>query len=62
RQILGAVIGGLLMGYGARIAFGCNIGALYSGISTLSLSGWIYGIFMFLGAVIGSKMLMKFFI
>lgn len=62
KQILGAVIGGLLMGYGARIAFGCNIGALYSGIASLSLSGWVYGIFMFLGAVAGTKILVKFFI
>ncbi|MDW7668457.1 MAG: YeeE/YedE thiosulfate transporter family protein [Bacillota bacterium] len=61
KQVLGAVIGGLFMGYGARIAFGCNIGALYSGISSLSLSGWIYGIFMFLGAITGTKILMKFF-
>ncbi|SRR6056297_231233 len=62
KQIIGAVIGGLLMGYGARIAFGCNIGALFSGISSLSLSGWIYGIFMFLGAIIGSKILVKYLI
>jgi len=61
KQVLGAVIGGLLMGYGARIAFGCNIGALYSGISSLSLSGWIFGVFMFLGAVAGTKILIKFF-
>lgn len=61
RQVLGAVIGGLLMGYGARIAFGCNIGALYSGIASLSLSGWVFGFFMFLGAISGTKILIKFF-
>lgn len=61
RQIFAAIIGGLLMGYGARIGFGCNIGALYSGIASLSLSGWVYAVFLFLGAYVGSKLLVKFF-
>lgn len=61
KQVAAAVLGGLLMGYGARIAFGCNIGALYSGISSLSLSGWVYAAFIFLGAVVGSKLLVKYF-
>ncbi len=61
RQVIAASLGGLLMGYGARIAFGCNIGALFSGIASLSLSGWVFAIFMFLGAVVGSKLLVKYF-
>ncbi len=61
KQIVAAVLGGLLMGYGARIAFGCNIGALYSGIASLSLSGWVYAAFLFLGAIVGSKLLVKYF-
>ncbi len=61
RQVIAAVIGGLLMGYGARIGFGCNIGALYSGIASLSLSGWVYGVFMFFGAIVGSRLLVKYF-
>ncbi|HSV56545.1 MAG TPA: YeeE/YedE thiosulfate transporter family protein, partial [Magnetospirillaceae bacterium] len=61
RQALAAVLGGLLMGYGARIAFGCNIGALYSGIASLSLSGWVFGVFLFVGAIIGSRLLVKHF-
>lgn len=61
KQVIAAVLGGTLMGYGARIAFGCNIGALFSGIASLSLSGWVFGAAMFIGAVIGSKLLVKFF-
>ena len=61
RQVVAAILGGLLMGYGARIAFGCNIGALYSGIASFSVSGWVFGIFLFLGAVVGSKLLVKYF-
>jgi len=61
KQVVGAILGGLLMGYGARIASGCNIGALYSSIASLSLSGWVYALFLFLGAIVGSKILVKFF-
>ncbi len=61
KQVAAAVLGGLLMGYGARIAFGCNIGALFSGIASMSLHGWVYLVFIFLGAWIGSKLLVKVF-
>ena len=61
KQIIAAILGGLLMGYGSRIAFGCNIGALFSGIASLSVSGWVFAIFLFLGAIVGSKLLVKFF-
>ena len=61
RQVAAAVLGGLLMGYGARIGFGCNIGALFSGIASFSVSGWVYMVFLFLGAWAGSKLLVKFF-
>ena len=61
RQIVAAVCGGLLMGYGARLAGGCNIGALFSGIASMSLSGWVFAVSLFAGAFIGSKLLTKFF-
>lgn len=61
RQVIAASLGGLLMGYGARIAYGCNIGALFSGIASLSLSGWVFAVAMFFGAIVGSKLLVKYF-
>ena len=42
RGALAAALGGLLMGYGARLAFGCNIGAYFSGIASGSLHGWLW--------------------
>jgi uncharacterized protein len=42
RPLAAAVIGGLAMGYGARIAFGCNIGAFFSGVASTSLHGWLW--------------------
>ena len=61
KQVVAAILGGLLMGYGARLAGGCNIGALFSGIASLSLSGWVFAVFLLAGAWIGSKLLAKFF-
>ncbi|TDL35516.1 YeeE/YedE family protein [Jeotgalibacillus sp. S-D1] len=45
----GSIIGGLLMGYGARLAFGCNIGAYFGGISSFSLHGWVWAVMAMLG-------------
>jgi len=55
RLALGAVIGGLLMGYGARLAYGCNIGAYLGGIASMSLHGWVWGIMALLGTWIGLR-------
>jgi uncharacterized membrane protein YedE/YeeE len=42
RGLAGAALGGLLMGIGARLAFGCNIGAMVGGISSGSLHGFLW--------------------
>ena len=60
KQLIVALLGGVIMGYGTRLAFGCNIGALFSAIPSLSLHGWVFGIFMFLGAGVGSIILIKY--
>ncbi|MHC5268311.1 YeeE/YedE family protein [Enterococcus sp. LJL98] len=49
------IIGGLLMGFGARLAKGCNAGALYSAISTFSVSGWVFLVAMSLGGMLALK-------
>ncbi|NTW72101.1 MAG: YeeE/YedE family protein, partial [Eubacteriaceae bacterium] len=48
-------VGGTLMGIGARLANGCNVGAMFSGIANLSLSGWIFTLMMCLGAMVVLK-------
>jgi uncharacterized membrane protein YedE/YeeE len=53
RSALAAAIGGLLMGYGARLSFGCNIGALFSGIASGSLHGWVWFAMAFIGSLAG---------
>lgn len=60
KQLFGAMAGGFLMGVGARLAAGCNIAALFSALSALSLTGWLFAASLLTGAVIGSKILINF--
>ena len=54
RDAITAIIGGLLMGYGARLAFGCNIGGFLGGVVSGSLHGWGWLVFGFLGNAVGA--------
>jgi len=56
KEIFKTIIAGLIMGIGARLAFGCNIGAMLGGIVSGSLHGWIWLIFAFLGSYFVLKM------
>jgi uncharacterized protein len=50
--------GGLLMGAGAMLAFGCNIGGFFSAVSALSLSGFGMMLGLGLGAFLGLRYLL----
>jgi uncharacterized protein len=54
-----ALIGGIVMGFGARLSVGCNIGAFFSGIVSGSLHGWVWGVFAIAGTAfaLGFKVL-----
>ena len=54
RSAIAAVVGGLLLGYGSRLAYGCNIGAYFSGIASGSLHGWLWLVAAFAGNVLGT--------
>lgn len=56
RSALAAVLGGLLLGYGARLAYGCNIGAYFSGIASGSLHGWVWLAAAFAGNILGTRL------
>ena len=56
RALAAAVIGGLLMGYGARLAFGCNIGAFFSGVASTSLHGWLWIVCAMAGTWLGVRL------
>lgn len=55
-QWLIGLFAGFVMGYSSRLAFGCNIGGMVSGISTGSLHGWIWVPMAFLGTLIGIRL------
>jgi len=60
RQATVVLIGGFLMGYGARVALGCNVGGLIGGISSLSLHGWVYALFILTGAYLGTRFIIRY--
>ena len=55
RQLVGAALGGILMGIGARLGFGCNIGAFLAGIASGSLHGWIWFVMAMAGSWVGIR-------
>ncbi len=56
RPAFGALIGGLMLGYGARLAYGCNIGAFFSGVASGSLHGWIWLLAALAGTILGVRL------
>lgn len=60
KQLVFGLLGGIMMGYGTRLAVGCNIGSLFSGIPSFSLHAWVFWIFAIIGAWIGVKILIKY--
>ncbi|WP_457555566.1 YeeE/YedE thiosulfate transporter family protein [Candidatus Pyrohabitans sp.] len=58
-RFLQVFVGGLLMGYGARLALGCNVGHIMSGIPQLAVSSFIAFAAIAAGAYIGGKILMR---
>jgi hypothetical protein len=58
--VIAAALGGLAMGYGARIAFGCNVGAFFSGVASTSLHGWLWIAAALPGCWVGLRLLRLF--
>jgi hypothetical protein len=56
RSLTAAAVGGILLGYGARIAYGCNIGAFLGGIASSSLHGWLWFLAALAGTAVGTRL------
>jgi hypothetical protein len=50
-----AIIGGALMGIGARLGLGCNVGAFFVRTANGDASGWLFGLGMTGGAYVGVR-------
>ena len=53
RALLLALLGGVLLGFGAFVASGCTVGALLSGVMASAGHGWLFGGGLFGGAWVG---------
>ncbi len=56
-RFIGAFIGGLLLGFGARMAGGCTSGHGISGTIQLALGSWLAFIFFFVGGILTAMLL-----
>jgi uncharacterized protein len=55
-----ALLGGVFLGWGAMVSFGCTIGTLLSGIHASSLSGWLFGVALLGGILLGLPVRRRF--
>jgi uncharacterized membrane protein YedE/YeeE len=58
-RLLVSVLGGVLLGFGARWADGCTSGHGISGAMQLAVSGWISAICFFIGGILMAQILFK---
>lgn len=56
RSLLAAIVGGLMLGYGARLASGCNIGVYFSGVLSGSMHGWLWLLAALGGNAVGVRL------
>lgn len=56
RGTAGAVLGGLLIGVGARLSFGCNVGAFIGGAASGSLHGFVWLLAVIPGCWLGIRL------
>lgn len=56
-ELFKGLVGGSLMGIGAAMAFGCNIGGFFSATSALSMAGFAMMAGLFIGVYIGLRLL-----
>lgn len=52
-------LGGAAMGYASVIAVGCTVGAFFSSIPSLALSGWVFGFALLAGAFAGVQVIRR---
>lgn len=57
-RIFQALLGGIIAGFGARLAMGCNLAAFFTGIPQFSLHAWFFAIATAIGCFAGAKVSM----
>ncbi|MBI4302599.1 MAG: YeeE/YedE family protein [Chloroflexi bacterium] len=59
RRYIQSFIGGIMIGYGAALALGCNIGAFFSAVPSLGLNAWLFVGGLAVGAYTGVRIIRK---
>ncbi|HBS6073270.1 TPA: selenium metabolism membrane protein YedE/FdhT [Klebsiella aerogenes] len=54
-RIFQALAGGIIAGFGARLAMGCNLAAFFTGIPQFSLHAWFFAIATAIGTWFGAR-------
>lgn len=56
RRYLQGFVGGVIAGFGARLALGCNLAAFFTGVPQFSLHSWIFIVATGIGTFFGAKL------
>lgn len=56
RRLVQGFVGGTIAGFGARLALGCNLAAMFTGIPQFSLHAWIFTVTTAVGTLIGTRL------
>ncbi len=62
KRLIMALLGGTVMGIGARIARGCTSGLALTGGATLAVGGWVFMVMVFAGGFIGAYFVRRLWI
>ncbi|AVX20995.1 hypothetical protein SAMN02745885_00482 [Carboxydocella sporoproducens DSM 16521] len=63
RRLVQGLLGGIIAGFGTRLAMGCNLAAMFTGIPQFSLHTWLFTLATIAGTYLGLKItLMPFFL
>ncbi len=56
RRYVQGLIGGIVAGFGARLALGCNLAAFFTGVPQFSFHSWIFIVATGIGTFFGAKL------
>ncbi|AXI00788.1 YeeE/YedE family protein [Sporosarcina sp. PTS2304] len=56
RRYVQGLVGGIIAGFGARLALGCNLAAFFTGVPQFSFHSWIFIVATGIGTFFGAKL------
>lgn len=59
RRLWQGLVGGIIAGFGARMAMGCNLAAFFTGVPQFSFHAWIFIVATAMGTFLGTRIINK---